>query len=131
MKDLPKKEFLLDQREEHSACLSLIDILFAYAYNVRTTLGENTVESAWTVNKLSATLSWLQVPSCEALVRYSVCKIHIDCISVSSFQNLSTLKEATSVPIRRSLCYPLYRHWDLSMKVLNDVKDILKLGNKL
>lgn len=61
LKDLPKKEFLLEKREEHLVSLSLIDILYAYAYNVRTTMGENTVESAWAVNKLSGTLSWLTV----------------------------------------------------------------------
>ncbi|XP_034255496.1 protein SHQ1 homolog [Thrips palmi] len=104
LKDLPKKEFLLDKREEHMVSLSLIDILYSYAYNVRSTMGENTVESAWAVNKLSGTLSWL-----------------------TSF---NTLKEVVIVAVRRSLCYPLYRHWDLSMKVLDDVKRILTLGKK-
>lgn len=104
LKDLPKKEFLLDKREEFLVSFSLIDILFGYAYNIRSTMGENTVESAWTVNKLSGTLSW--------------------------FENLTTLREAAVVPVRRSLCYPLFRHWELAMKVLGDVNCILKLGKK-
>lgn len=104
LKDLPKKEFLLEKKELQLVCFSLVDILFAHAYNARTTMGENTVESSWTVNKLSGTLCWLQ--------------------------NFSTLKEACSVPVRRSLCYPLYRHWGLSIKVLDDVKNIIKLGRR-
>lgn len=40
---------------------SLVDIVFCYAYDYRVTLGESTVESAWTIVKLSPTLSWLEV----------------------------------------------------------------------
>ena len=34
---------LLDDKEEMSAFFSLVDIIFAFAYNKRTMLGENTV----------------------------------------------------------------------------------------
>ena len=40
-----------------------VDIIFAYCYNHRTTQGENSVESAWTVGTLSPTLSCLEVSS--------------------------------------------------------------------
>lgn len=36
---------LLDCKEEKSAFFSLVDIIFAFAYNKRTTLGENTVST--------------------------------------------------------------------------------------
>lgn len=49
-------------------------------------------------------------------------------ICTDLLQSFSTLKEVETVAVRRSLCYPLYRHWDLSMKVLDDVKSILQLG---
>lgn len=61
LKELPNKEYLLDESEIKIALHSMIDILFASCYNCRTTLGENTVESGWTVNKLSSTLCWFQV----------------------------------------------------------------------
>lgn len=61
LKDLPNKEYLLDDEETRKLYLNLVDILFASCYNHRTTLGENTVESCWTINKLSSTLSWFQV----------------------------------------------------------------------
>lgn len=63
LKTLGNKDYLIDSKERRIALLSLVDILYAYAYNHRTTLGESTVESAWTINKLSSTLSWLQVVS--------------------------------------------------------------------
>lgn len=61
LKELPNKEYLLNSEEVQSLCLNLVDILFANCYNHRTTLGENTTESSWTINKLSSTLSWFQV----------------------------------------------------------------------
>ena len=61
MRSLPRKEYLLDSTSQQQAFLGLVDILYAYAYNHRTTEGENTVESAWTMCKLSATLSWFEV----------------------------------------------------------------------
>lgn len=64
LRKLGNKEFLLSKEDITSAWLSLVDIVYAFCYNHRTTQGDNTVESAWTVNKLSATLSWLQVRSC-------------------------------------------------------------------
>ena len=61
LKTLGNRDYLLDESEKKIALYSLVDILFAFAYTHRTTLGEDNVESPWTVNKLSATLSWLQV----------------------------------------------------------------------
>lgn len=61
LKELPNKEFLLDAVDIQGLCLNLVDILYGSCYNHRTTLGENTVESGWTINKLSSTLCWFQV----------------------------------------------------------------------
>ncbi|XP_043252297.1 protein SHQ1 homolog isoform X1 [Colletes gigas] len=104
LKELPNKEYLLNNEEIHRLLLSLVDILFGSCYNHRTTLGENTVESSWTIAKLSSTLSW--------------------------FEDFSDSKEVIKACFRRSLCYPLYRNWDLSVKVLEDVTKVIKLGKK-
>lgn len=61
LKELPNKEHLLESEDIRKLCLNLVDILYASCYNHRTTLGENTVESGWTINKLSSTLCWFQV----------------------------------------------------------------------
>ncbi|XP_029042620.1 protein SHQ1 homolog isoform X1 [Osmia bicornis bicornis] len=104
LKELPNKEYLLDNEETDRLLLSLVDILFGSCYNHRTTLGENTVESSWTINKLSSTLSW--------------------------FDDFSTPEEVIKACFRRSICYPLFRNWKLSIKVLEDVKKVVKLGKK-
>lgn len=62
------------------------------------------VESSWTVTKLSPTLSCL------------------DCFSSG--------KDALRACIRRSLIYPLYRNWQLSSVVLQDVVKIFALGRR-
>ncbi|EEC09152.1 conserved hypothetical protein [Ixodes scapularis] len=116
MRNLPRKEYilsatrsyattlrnLLDKQTEASLLLGLVDILFAYAYNVRVTEGDNNVESGWTVSKLSATLSW--------------------------FEEFWSLEQTVRSCVRRSLVYPLHRHWALSRAVLTDVGQILRLG---
>ncbi|CAK9825353.1 Protein SHQ1 homolog [Anthophora retusa] len=104
LKELPNKEYLLNNEEIHKLLLSLVDILFASCYNHRTTMGENTVESSWTVNKLSSTLSW--------------------------FDDFSDVEQVIKACFRRSICYPLCRNWNLSNKVLEDVKKVIKLGKK-
>ncbi|PVU95313.1 hypothetical protein BB561_001884 [Smittium simulii] len=69
----------------------LVDIVFAYMYNYRSTLGEQNVESQWNIGKISS--------------------------SCSTLREFSTLKECLISCYRRSLIYPLYRNWDLAEKV--------------
>ncbi|XP_022080311.1 protein SHQ1 homolog isoform X2 [Acanthaster planci] len=104
MRRLPRRHYLLSSETERSVLLSLVDIIFAYAYNIRTTLSEDSVESAWTICKLSPTLSWLDW--------------------------FTSLDEMVTVCFRRALCYPLYRHWELTNKVFQDVKKIFALGRR-
>ncbi|XP_015795996.1 protein SHQ1 homolog [Tetranychus urticae] len=102
LKSLPRREYLLSRKEKFHLLLGLVDILFAYAYDVRTTDGEHSCESGWTISKLSSTLSW--------------------------FEQFSTLPEVLSTCVQRSLTYPLYRNWSLCIKLISDVKKILKNG---
>uniref|UniRef100_A0A131YGR2 Protein SHQ1 homolog n=1 Tax=Rhipicephalus appendiculatus TaxID=34631 RepID=A0A131YGR2_RHIAP len=102
MRNLPRKEYLLDRQLVVSLELGLVDILFAYAYNKRVTEGEDTVESGWNISKLSATLSW--------------------------FEEFWSLEQTVRSCFRRCLIYPLYRHWALAQAVLGDVIQILQLG---
>lgn len=102
MRNLPRKEYLLDKQLELSLQLGLVDILFAYAYNKRVTEGEDTVESGWNISKISATLSW--------------------------FEEFWSLEQTVRSCFRRCLTYPLYRHWGLTYAVLRDVIQILQLG---
>lgn len=83
----------------------LIDVLFAYVYDHLITYGDPTVESAWTVSILSASLSSLEDWS----------------------DNATTLQVLESC-VRRSLVYPYLRCFSLSMHVLKQVACILRRG---
>lgn len=74
------------------------------SYDQRSTGGESTVESAWTIAKLSVLLSSLTTPP--------------------------SLRAALAASVRRSLVYPLYRHWALALACLRDVAVLLALGRR-
>lgn len=92
MSRLPRKTYLLDARELHEAYCALVGIVFGYAYDHRTTEGEPTVESPWTIFKLAA------------------CLCHLD-------TSICLPRDALICAVRRSLIYPLYRRWPLSQLV--------------
>jgi protein SHQ1 len=71
LKDFRVREYILTPRDRQALYFGLFDIIAAYCYDHRTTEGESTSESAWTINKLSATLSWFEV------ITFSVTKIHM------------------------------------------------------
>ncbi|GLV36987.1 uncharacterized protein CBL_02180 [Carabus blaptoides fortunei] len=102
LKDLPNREYLLNEDEVHRVLNSLLDILYAYCYDKRTTHFESNCESGWTIARLSATLSW--------------------------FDQFASAKDALISGYRRSLIYPLYRSFDLCTEVLNDLRLCLNLG---
>ncbi|XP_062522440.1 protein SHQ1 homolog [Corticium candelabrum] len=102
LRRLPNRKYLLDKREERTAYLCLVDLIFCYAYNHRITEGDNSVESPWTVGKLSPTLCWLD--------------------------SFSSVSDVLTACCRRSLIYPLYCHFDLTQSVLTDLHTIFRLG---
>ena len=102
---LPKKQYLIESPLESQLLYGLIDLVFAYCYTNRSTAGEMDVESAWTIWKLSSTLSWLQT--------------------------FSSIRDTLVACFRRSLCYPLFRNFQLSLKVLNDTCGVFASGKTL
>ncbi|CAI5688912.1 unnamed protein product [Oreochromis niloticus] len=94
--------YLLDKASRYQAWLSLVDILLAYTYEVRSTEGEYNVETPWTIRKLSGTLCWLET--------------------------YSSLQEVLVSFGRRVLCYPLYRHFSLVSLAIHDTAKILHSG---
>lgn len=83
--------------------LGLVDIIAAACYDARTTMGDPTVESGWTIARLSATLSW--------------------------FDEFSSIDEVAAAFARRSLLYPLYRSWSLVQAVLADTQAVFSSGS--
>ncbi|BFZ61876.1 hypothetical protein YB2330_002954 [Saitoella coloradoensis] len=100
---LPRREYIIS--DPRSLYLCLIPLLFAHAYDTRTTLNDPTPESAWTIGKLSPTIACLD----------------------SSFQSIHEVIVACT---RRALCYPLYRNWKLVEKCWEDVYCALRLGKR-
>ncbi|ODV90354.1 hypothetical protein CANCADRAFT_2082 [Tortispora caseinolytica NRRL Y-17796] len=103
MQALPKKQYLLDDIKSTYICLA--PILFGYAYDVRTTFNEPTVESAWTIGRLAPNVSALD----------------------NMFHTVKDMKIATT---RRAIIYPLYRSLDLVEKCWEDVYAILRGGRR-
>ncbi|XP_012561204.2 protein SHQ1 homolog isoform X1 [Hydra vulgaris] len=99
---LAQNDHILSKEDETMCFLSLVDILLSYCYDIRTTEAEHTTCSAWTISKLSSTLSWLEVHK--------------------------SLKDVLVSFASRCLCYPLYRNWDLFVKVIDDAKNLFLHG---
>lgn len=102
MRKFKNRSYLLDKKARFHVWLGLVDIILAYVYDVRTTEGEHNVESAWTIRKVSGTLSWLET-------YHSVQDVLV------SFG-------------RRTLCYPLFRHFSLITRAVKDVACIFQSG---
>lgn len=104
LKELPNKHYLLNQLEYKQVLCGLIDILYGYCYDKRSTLNDRSVESSWTVNKLSATLCW--------------------------FCSFNDTKQVLIACYRRALIYPIFRHFDLCEKVKDDLVQLFRRGKK-
>lgn len=119
---LPNKEYLITagSREQECALLGLVDILFAFCYDHRITLGEGNVESAHTMARLSCTLSWLE--------DYSLMQPLWDAGDKALHEE--RVGNVIKFNLRRCMIFPYLRVWKLARKVLADVAKILFLGKR-
>lgn len=99
---LPKKKYLIPRSDLPAVHLSLADLLFGHCFAVRSSLGEISTEHGWLAAKLSASLS-----------------------TCARFSSTATLMTSC---VRRSLIYPLHRHWLLAVSVWRDVIQLLQAG---
>ncbi|CCD71630.1 Protein SHQ1 homolog [Caenorhabditis elegans] len=81
---------------------SLIDIVFGYCYDQRVNDWESACESGWNCAKLSPSLSF--------------------------FAKFSSVKECLLACTRRALTYPLYRSFQLTQRVIQDVCHVITAG---
>lgn len=103
--NLPRRDLLpLDKCECRSAMLGLAELMFCWAHEQRSSLGDPGPESARSVRRLSATLGWLR--------------------------EFHSAKQLTMSCVRRALCVPLYRSWSLAMRTLQDTQQLLRKGTK-
>jgi len=114
---LPKREFVhYDSATKKALMLSVVDILYSYCYDMRTNDFEHSSESGWIVRKLSPTFSWFEFWT------------RIDNLEDDLRMRNDIATYVLVSCIRRSLIYPLYRNWNLSLKVAKDVITILNKG---
>ena len=102
---LKNKEYLMGPAEKDAAFYGLLDCVLGLLYDLRITDFEGNCESHWTITKLSATLSAFVKHNSPRAVLTSFC--------------------------RRSLVFPLYRCFELSLKVIEDLCMCLFVGKKL
>lgn len=104
----PVSRITPDQME--ALFLSLLDIIYAYAYDHRTTLGDATCESSWTIVMISPTLSWLE------------------CYTPPYDDIPSVVRWC----IRRALIYPYLRNFDfVANKLVKDAEKIFAGGKRV
>lgn len=87
----------------------LLQLLFALSYDERTNDGDPTVESGWTLAKLSRSLSASTLPQVSSSLEELVASTLVGCV-------------------RRALTMPLYRHWELSIACIHDTLLRLEAG---
>ena len=98
---LPRTSLSLPASILPSVHYGLVDILFGFCYSSRV-LGEDSVEAGWCVAKLSS--------------------------SLTSLARFRSARQVLITTIRRSLSYPLLRHYLLARTVWTDVITILRVG---
>ena len=93
---------LIDPAQSRSLYLNLVSLLFAYCYDMRTTLSDPTPESAWTISSL------------------------VPCFSALDTSPTTSLLHTLVSSYRRALAFPLYRSWALCEKCRRDVSVLLR-----
>src|SRR6267154_2854734 len=121
---------LASTQETHNLYLPLLTLLFAYAYDARTTQHDPTPESAWTTAALTAAFSALDPPpyshshhhrSPQVLQRIRT-KDDDDSSKHSDFDFESAELAETFIPSYcRAIAFPLYRSWALADACRKDV----------
>ena len=92
--------------QDDALCLGLLDLLFAYAHDHVGTDGDSTVESAWNITILSASLSWLE----------------------DWFSTGSTVQSVIQSSLRRAIIYPYIRNHEFGIHMWKHVATILRQG---
>lgn len=110
MMDLPRRTYLVDSPVPLFGFLCLF--LFSYHYELRAGGGEHTTESAWTVGKLTPQLAYLDA-------------------SLVSGDGQDYLNAVVLTGMRRCLCYPYHRNYDLGKKAWQDTYYNIRGGKRL
>ena len=98
---------VINDKQQRSLLLGLLDILFSYVYDHLLTDGEPTIESSWTICTLSCTFSWLE-----------------------TFGSMDSIHDVIRFTSRRSLIYPYVRNVEFTNYCWDQVAQIWKSGRR-
>jgi protein SHQ1 len=118
-----KNKDLASPQESRSLYLTLLTLLFAYAYDARTTQHDPTPESAWTIAALTPAFSALDPPPYHS-PSPSISVGYLDT------QDQQQLIETLIPSYRRALAMPLYRSWALAESCRTDAAGLLVRGTR-
>jgi len=118
---------LTSPQETHNLYLTLLTLLFAYAYDARTTQHDPTPESAWTIAALTPAFSALDPPPYSHPSPPTQRPTRSD--SESDFDS-GELAETFIPSYRRAIAFPLYRSWALADACRKDVAQFLLRGTR-
>ncbi|KAH9039407.1 SHQ1-domain-containing protein [Lactarius hengduanensis] len=122
---LPRREYIASPQETRALYLTLVTLLFSYAYDARTTQHDPTPESAWTISALTPAFSALDPPPYPSGVD--------DPLPPSSSDldiDVRELAQSLIPSYRRALAFPLYRSWALAEACRADAGRLLACGTR-
>jgi protein SHQ1 len=128
---LPRKEYLFSPTDPHDLQMTLLTVLFGYAYDARTTQLDPTPESPWTVASLVPAFAALDpapytpAPAQPSIIEES--KSESDTAAAALDRDVT---QTLAASYRRALAYPLFRSWALCEVVRSDVSALLSQGKR-
>lgn len=140
--NLPRKEYLLDGETIKLNYITILNLLFSFNFECMENEGEHTSESVWTIGKLTPQIACLdqQLVLPESATDDNENKPLMKELTTTQKNRSersapkspeSIIKSAIVAGIRRSLCFPLHRTYELSKKAWANTFYILKGGKRL
>ena len=129
--NLPKKEYLVDQKCVKTNYITILSLLFSYNFEQTENEGVHNSETSWTIGKLTPQISFLdqQLKLEKQVDEKSIMEVSESTAHKNEEDNIIRL--AIDCGIKRSLSYPLHRNFQLSKKAWTNTYYILRGGKRL
>lgn len=111
MINLPRKSYIIEDTYKPQLLMLILSLLFSYHFDLRENDGEHTIESAWTIGKITPQFAFLDSQ-----------------IVIGNQDNL--IKSTIITGIRRALSYPYHRNYKVCIKAWEDVYYNLRGGKR-
>lgn len=140
--NLPRKEYILAPETIKLNYITILNVLFSFNFENIENEGDHTSESVWTIGKLTPQIAGLdqqlilpdsakEEPKDENGNEVLMKEVTSAPLGSEKKQPESIIKTAIVAGIKRSLCFPLHRNYELSKKAWESTFQILKGGQRL